>query len=235
MSFSEGIDDTRKFAECLVVMKQIVLHTLGVDSSKSQQTQVQQSESKQQSDLRKETPLKQLKTFTPKTAPTSQSLNSSMNANISPSSNAVSVQNSDHADVVKPKLYYKNPEHPATMRTPISRMIQQAPTPTSLASSGIGSLNEEDATVSLTHKPQQYTTGVPLKRSHAIVCDENNSSSPIKWHSHSHRHKRTHSERNMLSQEGKDNMKVQHSISDQHKLRNEVQKLTLSVEEEEIR
>ena len=208
-------------------MKQIVLHALGVDDSKTQH--VQQSEGKQQqkSDSRKELPHKQSKTSTPKTIPASQSLSNSMNVNISPSSNPVSVQNSDHTQVTKPQMHYQHPEYPSTIRTPVSKMIhQQTPTPTSLASSGIGSMYEEDPTFGHSHKhiPQQYNN-TALNRSNTAEHHDENILSPTKQHSHSHRHKRTHSERNMLP----------HSISDHHKLRNEVQKLTLSVEEEEIR
>ena len=217
-------------------MKQIVLHALGVDGSKAQLTQAQQSESKQQqkSDPRKVPPHKQSKTS--KTIPASQPLSNSMTVNISPSSNPVSVQNSNHTHVTKPQLHYQHPEYPSTVRTPVSKMIQQTPTPTSLASSGIGSMYEEDATFSHSHKhiPQQYNIGV-LKSSDTTEHRDENTLSPTKQHSHSHRHKRTHSEHNMLSHENRDAVKVQHSISDHHKLRNEVQKLTLSVEEEEIR
>ena len=214
-------------------MKQIVLHALGVDGSK---TQAQQSEGKQQqqSDLRKEPPHKQLKTSTSKTTPASQSLSSS---NISPNYNSISVQNSDHTHVTKPQIHYQNPEYPSAVRTPVSKMTQQAPTPTSLASSGIGSMHEEDATVSHSRKsiPQQYSTGVSLNRSNTAEHHDENILAPTKQPLHSHKHKRTHSERNMLLHDNKDAMKVQNSISDHHRLRNEVQKLTLSVEEEEIR
>ena len=203
--------------------------------SKIQQTQTRQSESKQQqqSDLSKEPLHKQPKTSTSKTIPASQSLSSSMHANISPSSNTVSAQNSDHTHVTKPQIHYQHPEYPSTVRTPVSKMIQQAPTPTSLASSGIGSMYEEDATISHSHKcvPQQYSTGV-LRRSNTAEHRDENILSPTKQHSHSHRYKRTHSERNMLPHENREAMRVQHSISDHHKLRTEVQKLTLSVEEE---
>ena len=221
-------------------MKQIVLHALDIDTNKSQQTRVQQkAESKQQQkqqqqhDLRKELPHKHI---TPKTSPTTQSLGNSTNCNISPSPNSVSVQNSAHKQVNKLKTtHYQNPEDLSTViRTPINK---QAPTPTSLASSGIGSLNEEDNTIGHPYKPipQQYNTiGTPLRKSNtADRCNES-SVSPIK-HS-SHKHKRTHSERNMLLHEGgKDVMKMYHSVSGHHQLKNEVKRLTLSVEEEEIR
>ena len=233
---SKGIDDPRKFAECLVVMKQIVLHALGVEASKSQQTCVQQkAESKQQhqqqqDDLRKEQPHKHI---TPKTSPTTQSFSNSTNCNISPTPNAILVQISGHKQVNKLKTtHHHNPEDLSTvMRTPVN------PTPTSLASSGIGSLNEEDTTISHPYKPipQQYnTTEVPLRKTNTADHYNESSVSPIKQNPHKHR--RTHSERHMLLHEGgKDVMKVYHSVSDRHQLKNEVKRLTLSVEEEEIR
>ena len=225
-------------------MKQIVLHALGVDASKSQQARVQQKAEKkqqqqqhqQQHDFRNELPHELKKTSTPKTSLIAQSVSNSTNCNISPSHNSVSVQSGDHKQVNKLKApHHQSPEDPSTVvRTGINK---QAPTPTSLASSGIGSLNEEDSTIGHTYKstPQRYSAnGVPLRKCNtAEYCNEN-SVSPIKQSSH--KHKRTHSERNMLLHEGgKDVMKVHHSVSDRHQLKNEVKRLTLSVEEEEIR
>ena len=225
----------------MVVMKQIVLHALGVDGGKSQQTEAQQGEGKkrqQQLDPQKEPPHKQLKTS--KTVPASQSLSNSVSANVSPSFNSTSVHNTYHAHVTNSTTHYQNAEHPSAVRAPVSRMIQQAATPTSIASSGIGSLNDEDALLIHSHKtvPLQYNSRASVTRVHTTEHHrhDENSSLPTKQHSHPHaRHKRTHSEHTMLSQEGRDVFNVHPSVSDHHRLRNEVQKLTLSVEEEEIR
>lgn len=215
-------------------MKQIVLHALGVDKS-----QIERGESKRQSqqqELRKDLPHQQhAKTATPKTKLASQCLGNSTDSNISPSSNTASVHNSDHRQVTK-AMHYHSPEGPT--RTPVAKMIQQAPTPTSLASSGIGSLNEEDATVSHSYKPVPHhcNTGVTsLKRSNTTEHHNEHGVSPIMIKQHPHRHKRTHSERNMLLHEGKDVVRMQHSMSDHRQLKNEVQRLKLNVEEEEIR
>ena len=224
----------------MAVMKQIVLHALGVDGGKSQQAQAQQGEGKkrqQQLDLQKEPPHKQLKTS--KTVPVSQSLSNSMSANVSICSNSTSVQNSLRTHVTNSTIHYQNAEHPSAVRTPVSRMFQQAPTPTSVASSGIGSLNDEEAIIH-SHKPvpHLYHTRGSLTRVSTTEHHKHDENSlfPTKQHSHPHaRHKRTHSEHTMLSQEGRDAVNIHHSISDHHRLQNEVQKLTLSVEEEEIR
>lgn len=236
--FCIGIDDSRKFAECLIVMKQILLHALGVDSNKRQQTQVhlQDGESKQQQEeLRKKSSHKYSKTSIPKTAPASQPFSDSTNSSISPGTNAGSLQSSNHKQVAKLKAtHYQNPQEPSVVRTPVSKMIQQTPTPTSLASSGIGSLNEEDTTVTHPFKPvpQQDNVGGLLKTEHL----NDSGLPPTRHHQHSHRHKRTHSERNMHPHEGgREITKVQHSISDHQQLKSQVQRLTLSVEEEEIR
>ena len=215
-------------------MKQIVLHALGVNGIKSQQTQVQQGENKQQKQ-RKEFSDKHSKVSNPKTAPSSQSLSNSTSSNFPPGFNVTSVKDSGHKQVTKP--HYQNPEDPSIVRMPINKMIQQTPTPTSLASSGIGSLYEEDVTTNHSHKlaPQQHNVGKPSKESSTMEYHNESLSPTSKQYSHSHERKRANSECNMLLNADKDIVKVQHSRSDHHQLKNEVKRLTLSVEEEEIR
>ena len=220
-------------------MKQIVLHALGVGNDKMQQAQIQQSEDKQELKKQSSSLHNHLtKTSTPKTVPAAQSENLT-NSNISPGYSAISVQNSDHKQATKSKtIHSHNSEDVSTVRPPISKMIQHTPTPTSLASSGIGSLNEEDMFVIHSHKtvPQQYSIGGASSKTSVQKAHSNESGlAPTKQHSHSHRHRRTSSERNMLPHTEREIMKVQYSKSEHHQLKNEVQKLTLSVEEEEIR
>ena len=72
-------------------MKQIVLHALGVNGVKPQQTQVQQGENKQQKQ-RKEFSGKHSKVSTAKTAPSPQSLSKCTSSNVPPGFNVISVK-----------------------------------------------------------------------------------------------------------------------------------------------
>jgi len=229
----------------LNVLKQIVLHSLGV-GSKGQSTSPLEEDNKQQQQRKQDQLLKQsfpmqtsskesahnpMRPSNPRTAPAACG---SKNLTTQVPSNATTVLESNH------KQYYRkrdSQEHSAS-KAPLNRIIQHhTPTPSSLASSGIGSLAEEETMVAQSSKPTTHhsTSVFPVKPNSIDYHHEIILSPAHDNRRHIHRHRRTNSDRNLLTQGDEDIAKIQQSRSEHCLLKNEVQQLALSVEEEEIK
>lgn len=221
------------------VLKQIVLHALGVES-KGQSTSLLKEDNKRQQQQQQEQLVKQslpsskesiqnpLRSLNPRTAPAVCSSSSSKSPTTQVSN---TVLENNH------KQYYRNRD-PREHSTPLNRIVQEhTPTPSSLASSGIGSLAEEEAVVAHSSKPiaHRSTTVFPTKPNSIDHCHET-TLSPVHGNKrHRHRHRRTNSNRILLNQGDEDIAKLKQSKSEHCLLKNEVQQLALSVEEEEIK
>ena len=168
-----------------------------------------------------------LRSLNPRTAPAACSSSKSPTTQVS-----TAVLENNH------KKYYRNRD-PQEHSTPLNRIIQEhTPTPSSLASSGIGSLAEEEAMVAHFSKPNTHhsTTVFPTKPNSIGHCHETTLSPAHGNKRHRHRHRRTNSDRNLLNQGDEDIAnKLRQSNSEHRLLKNEVQQLALSVEEEEIK
>jgi len=237
-----GINDSRKFAECLTVLKQIVLHALGV-GSKGQSSPPQDSKQQQEQLLKQslptQTPSKeaahnQKKSSNPRAAPAAH-----VSSSVSPTTQTSSVispaQESSHHHHYRHK---DSLDHFSASKAPLNKFIHQhTPTPSSLASSGIGSLAEEETMMTYSAKPTTQHSGsvFPIKSDFTNHCHDNTLSPAHDSKRHKHRHRRTKSDRNFLTQGDSEIAKIQQSKSEHRLLKNEVQQLALSVEEEEIK